>query len=102
MEHIVQFAISIDEERIKAIAAESAAEDLKKELEDVLIGKGSWNNQYFTTYAEDLFKKVLNEHIDHILDEAVKQVAGSIKNSKKYKMALDSVTKEIASTIKDC
>lgn len=101
MEHIVQFGISIDEERIKALAAESAAKDIKEELENILIAKGSWTNQYFTTYAEDIFKKVLNEHIDHILDEAVKQIVGSIKNSKKYKMALSSATKEIASTTKE-
>lgn len=40
MEHIVQFAINVDDERIKAICEESAAKQIIDDIKEFSHGKG--------------------------------------------------------------
>ena len=90
MEHILQFAINIDDETIKSRIEKSATDkmvdELTKDVRDSIFSR--WSNSGFSPAAERIIKKVLEDNKEEIIKNASKMVAESIKRSKKYKDAL--------------
>ena len=95
MEHILQFAISIDDEGIKSRIEESAVKQLSKDLSKETKNKimDTWGSLQWK--IEELIKECVNQYKDEILESAVRSVSDSIKRSKKYREALAQVTEEI-------
>ena len=95
MEHILQFAISIDDEAIKSRIEESALKQLSKDLSKETKNKimDTWGSLQWK--IEELIKECVNQYKDEILESAVRSVSDSIKRSKKYREALAQVTEEI-------
>ena len=93
MEHILQFAINIDDETIKSRIEKSATDkmvdELTKDVRDSIFSRGS--NSGFSPAAERIIKKVLEDNKEEIIKNASKMVAESIKRSKKYKDALAEI-----------
>ena len=90
MEHILQFAINIDDETIKSRIEKSATDkmvdELTKDVRDSIFSR--WSNSGFSPAAERIINKVLEDNKEEITKNASKMVAESIKRSKKYKDAL--------------
>lgn len=100
MEHIVQFAIGIDDERIKA-RIEDAAEkqildDISKSVKDALFEK-RWNGNYerdsyvIREMAKEKVEEVIEENKEYILEQAYKLLADKLARSKAGKALLDEL-----------
>lgn len=109
MEHIVQFAIGIDDEAIKKRIEESATKQvtdkLKEQITGTILRKSdySWGNNgsmTLTRNGEDIVKDVMEQYKDEIIAGAIKVVADSIKNSKKYRAVLAQIADDML-TAKD-
>ena len=95
MEHIVQFAISIDDERIKdsveKAAISSVVYDLRKDIDKNILD--SWGN--LREPIEDAIKECVDKYKDEILSQAINNVTESIKKSKKYREGLAKIAEEM-------
>ena len=104
MEHIVQFAIGIDDEAIKKRIEESATEQvtkkLKEQVTDAILRKSWSGDMSLSTTGQDIVKEVMEQYKDEIIAGAIKSVADSIKNSKKYRTVLAQIADEML-TAKD-
>ena len=93
MEHILQFAINIDDETIKSRIEKSATDkmvnDLTRDVRDAIFTRLS--NSGFRPSAERIIKGVFEDSKDEIIERASKMVAESIKRSKRYKEALAEI-----------
>lgn len=91
MEHIVQFAISIDDERIKNIIEEKAADqiiiDIEKEIKNSLPRKWGYRNEDIDWLSIVYSKagEIIEESRDEIVDASVKRIAASIPKTKLFK-----------------
>lgn len=101
MEHIVQFAVGIDDDAIRKYCEESAVKQIVKDVMDFSHGKDKWSGKVNPNpeNLKDLFvdeiRKYVNEHVDEVLQSAVQEVAKGITRSKKFKEATDTVVNEI-------
>ena len=100
MEHIVQFAISIDDEAVKKICEESAAKQIKDDILDFSHGQDRWNNKrnpspvHLTEMFQDEIKEYIKEHGDEIVSLAVAEVARNMMKTKQVKEALGNLTEK--------
>lgn len=101
MEHIVQFAISIDEKTIQNRIEEHAYRDvldkLAKEATDTVFAH---TNAYsrenmWKTMMEDALQRFLEERKDEIIDKAANMLADRFQRTKKYREAMgDAIEKD--------
>lgn len=98
MEHIINIAVDVDDERIRSICEKSAAEQIINEVKTYSHGfKGYYGSDLNKepVQLKDLFvaeiAKCVKKHEDEIIKLAVQSVVDTIKKSKKYKEALQSV-----------
>lgn len=95
MEHILQFAINIDDNTIKqnieAKAEKQVIEQVASAIKSSIIDK--WGSLTFT--SETIIRTVMEEHKDEIIKLAAENVAESMKRSKKYREALANIVEEI-------
>lgn len=96
MEHILQFGISIDDERIKSSVEDAAVKQLAQDLKEQIFVTNRWNGNIdgLNTLTEDIVKDVFAEHKDEIIRMAAELVAESMKRSKIYKEKLREITNE--------
>lgn len=98
MEHIVQFGISIDDERIKKTVEEQALQRVTDQLMEHIgqnlpktYNYSSRGNEIdWREYARQCGVDFLEAHRDEIIEGTCKQLAASIRNSKKFKEAWES------------
>ena len=102
MEHIVQFAISIDDERIKKSIEANVEKEVIKKIEDEIF-QSITNRTYYNNYhkeeaIKELVKKqiakFLEENKDLILENASKILAEKLARSKQGKQLLEKLEKE--------
>ena len=99
MEHILQFGINIDDETIKKICEEKAAE---KAVSEVLEFSRDGYSSYNRSFSDKIFKmfeeqiaKVVEEHTDEIISLAVNEVTSRLMKTKKVKEAVNSVAEGV-------
>lgn len=95
MEHILQFAISIDDDGIKKLVEKSATEQVAREFREEVMDKIKSKYGYLSYGVEAAIKDAVSQYKDEIVDKAVEVVADSIKRSKKYREALAEVVEEM-------
>lgn len=99
MEHIVQFAINVDDERIKAICEESAAKQVIADIKEFSHGK-SWSNELNREpkQLQDMFTEAIDKFIkdnaEVIIDKAVAEVSKNMMRTKKIQTAIDNIVGE--------
>lgn len=97
MEHIVQFAIGIDDEAIRKRVNENAYNDitgkLVEEAKKDLGLKGSYFPPRLTwkTIVEDALHDYFDENKELIFDLAASKLADSYKRTKAYKEKMDNI-----------
>ena len=96
MEHIVQFAVDIDDEAIKKQVEGHAVESIKKELKRDIANKIFRSKYYSRTDADptidplsefsaEIVKDVMATHKDEIIQRAAELLADSHKGTKPRK-----------------
>lgn len=96
MEHIIQFGITIDDERIRSSVESAAVKELAQDIREQIFVTNRWNGNIdgLNTLTEDIVKDVFAEHKDEIIRMAAELVAESMKRSKIYKEKLREITNE--------
>lgn len=101
MEHIVQFAIGIDDnaitERVSENAEKEIIKDLKQQVANKIFqpyyykGNADPTRDNLSCFAEKLVKDFLEENKECILDKAAAILADRLFRSKKGKEILDNL-----------
>lgn len=105
MEHIVQFAIGIDDEAIKKMVRErgyddvvnSLKEDAKNYLANTYYGERKWGGEVkirWDNVVEKMTNEFIEENKDVIIEKAAEKLAESYKRTKKYKEAMEKALEE--------
>lgn len=100
MEHIVQFAIGIDDEAIRKNISEHAENIITKQLLDdverIIFDTDSWgrtiNKSRASSFTERQFEKFLEDNRGDILEIAGKYLADKLVRTKRGKEILENVT----------
>lgn len=103
MEHIVQFAVGVDDEGIKKYIEEHSIEVIEKQLKQDVINKIFRADYYngnanparspLSDYAKDIIVDVMNEHKDAIINRTAEILADKLCRTKAAKELL-GVNKE--------
>jgi hypothetical protein len=101
MEHIVQFAIGIDDdairERIVANAEKEIIKDLKQDVANKLFeayyynGNANPKKDPLSDYAKGIVEKFLEQHQEEILNKAAVHLADKLARTKKGKEILNNL-----------
>ena len=104
MEHIIQMAISVEDEKIVKKVEETAESQIIKTLsekvEDVISERKGWYGSKERDYAplknmvSEQVEKILNENKDLILSEASKILADKLARSKAGKEILQGLKED--------
>lgn len=104
MEHIVQFAVSIDDNAIAKTVAEKAEREiisqLKTEVANAIFGpiythRGSTDpSKIFTPLVKEIINEFLNKNKDVILENTSKMLAHKLVHSKRGKEILEDILEE--------
>ena len=93
MEHIVQFAINIDDDAIRryimANATKQIMSNIEKELKDYIIPK------YGTGLADSAVNGFFEQNKEEIIERTVKSLSDRIYRRKALKDAVNSIDQEI-------
>jgi hypothetical protein len=97
MEHIVQFAISIDDQTIAKRIEENAEKAITTNLQD-MVTKCMFGQSYYgrldtttlSTYSKGILDKWLEEHKDEIIKTAGMYLAEKLVRTKAGKALLES------------
>lgn len=98
MEHIVQFAIGIDDEGIKERITESAEKQIIKDIEQQVrnklfespyYGRNADENSPLNDYSKRLIESFLEKHKDEILEKAATHLAEKLVRTKAAKALLE-------------
>lgn len=92
MEHIVQFAISIDDKTIQNRIEEHAYQDILNNLERKALnalGSGSYaQRDRLNALTYDAIQQLVARHKDEIIDKAAEMLADKFSRTKKYREAM--------------
>lgn len=102
MEHILQFAIGIDDDAIVKRIEENAEKAITKELRDkvgrIMFGCNSWRGEEaeaITRWTEGLFVKYLDDHKAEIIVLSAKYLAEKLTKTKAVREAVQDVLAEV-------
>ena len=96
MEHIVQFAIGIDDKAIQNRIEEYAYRDVidklaKNAVDSVFAHTSAYSRDtMWKNLMEDALQRFLEERKDEIIDEAANRLADRFQRTKKYREAMDT------------
>lgn len=93
MEHIVQFAIGIDDEairkRIEASAENQIIDSIKSDVTDQIFRKSNWKNEtQLHSWVKDIVVEAILEHKDDIIKPAAMELCEYMKRTKAVKQAV--------------
>lgn len=99
MEHIVQFAVNVDDNRIGQICEESAAKQIAEDIKLVSHGRNYYgkvndNPENLKKLFKNSIDKYVKEHADEIIQGAIQEVAKNMMKTKKVKEAVEKLVKE--------
>lgn len=96
MEHIVQFAIGIDDKAIQNRIEEHAYEDVIHNLEDKAMHSINGGGEYMRDtriqhMMEAAITGLVDKYKDEIIDKAAEMLADKFSRTKKYREAMGNV-----------
>lgn len=99
MEHIVQFAVSIDDAAIEKSVMEHAEEKIIKEIKQQIMDNifdREWSRHAsekspLSDFSKRILEEWLSQHKDHIIEEAAKYLADRLLRTKAAKEMLTEV-----------
>lgn len=94
MEHIIQFAVSVDDARIAELATEAAAKELvrqyKKKEGDDFYGYAGWVIRLKRVVTDEIVKDILGSGMDDVVEEVATRAIRSKTFREKVAIAIAS------------
>lgn len=101
-EHILQFAVSIDEERIVSLVEKKAIETAAQGVMNAVKAKTNATNRWEPSYIEQMIdeqvNKVIDENKETIINRAADRLAERLSRTKAAKGMLNEVIKNQSDT----
>lgn len=101
-EHILQFAVSIDEERIVSLVEKKAVETATQGVIDAVKSKTNpayrWEQSYIEKMIDEQVNKVIDENKETIINRAADRLAERLIRTKAAKVMLNEVIKNQSDT----
>ena len=99
MEHIVQFAIGIDDEairkRIEQTAEKQVVDSIKEDIGDMIFQKNRWNDEKcLQSWVSSIVVEAVMDHKDDIIREAASRLCEYMKRTKAVKEAVAGAVEE--------
>lgn len=99
MEHIVQFAIGIDDEairkRIEQTAEKQIVYSIREDISDKIFRKSNWKDEIcLQNWVQGIVMDAVLEHKDDIIREAASQLCEYMKRTKAVKEAVAGAVEE--------
>lgn len=99
MDHIVQFAIGIDDDAIRKRVIEGAYNDVVKQLmaeakKELRLDASYWERLSWRDIVNDALHNYFDEHKDEIIDAAATKLADSYKRTKAFKEKMAAAIEE--------
>ena len=99
MEHIVQFAIGIDDEairkRIEASAENQIIDSIKSDVTDQIFRKSNWKDEtQLHSWVKDIVVEAILEHKDEIIKSAAMELCEYMKRTKAVREAVAGAVEE--------
>lgn len=101
MEHILQFAVSIDDTSIEKLVIEGATKQLANEIIDKAKKSLGFTNRYGSPILDedgegygivkDAIEKIVKEREDEIINRVIEKIVDKTYRSKKYQKTLDNL-----------
>ena len=91
MEHIMNIAISIDDEGIEERAKDYCAKKLYEDMKGKLLGDQYYNRGKLTGQAEDIVARWLDDHKNEIIEQTATFVAEKISRRKAFRQKVGDV-----------
>lgn len=91
MEHIMNIAISIDDDGIEQKATDYCVKKLYEDMKGKLLSDQYYNRGKLTGQAEDIVTKWLDDHKDEIITQTATLVAEKISRRKAFKEKVGDV-----------
>ena len=91
MEHIMNIAISIDDEGIEERAMDYCTKKLYEDMKGKLLSDRYYDCDKLTSQAEDIVTKWLDDHKDEIITQTATLVAEKISRRKAFKEKVGDV-----------
>lgn len=87
MEHVVQFGINIDDDRIAQAVVNEATKQIVAELKNQMFARSYYDNKYhdLSKAACNTIQDWLEDHKDEIVDKTVAELVDILKNRKAFK-----------------
>lgn len=87
MEHVVQFGINIDDDRITQAVVNDATKQIVAELKEQMFTKEYYSNKYhgLSKAACNTIQDWLEDHKDEIINKTVDELVNILKNRKAFK-----------------
>jgi cytoplasmic iron level regulating protein YaaA (DUF328/UPF0246 family) len=101
MEHIVQFAIGIDDDAIRKRVIDSAYNDVVKQLMDEakretkLSSNSYWAKESWNNIIDRALREYFDENKDLIIDLAATKLVDSYKRTKAFKETMAKKMEEV-------
>ena len=99
MEHIVQFAIGIDDEairkRIEQTAEKQIVDSIKEDINDHIFRETTWaKDSVLQNWVKDIVVDAILEHKDEIVTSAASQLCEYMKRTKAVREAVAGAVEE--------
>lgn len=103
MEHIVQFAIGIDDDAIKQRILDTAEkqimESITKDVKERIFDRDPWSGKLYDNRLSDYVKNTINKMLETCKEDIIKAAADNLADrlmrTKKCKEAVDGVIKNL-------
>lgn len=82
MEHIIQIAVSVDDDRIVALAEQAAAKEIVKSFKDET---GGYTRAWVSRLSGQVVEAIVSEMSADGYDEIAVEVAGKLMRSQKFR-----------------
>lgn len=94
MEHIIQFAVSVDDHAIEENVLAMATRELTKDVKDAIYVRNGYYGDGFTSIAEKIIHDAIFEYKDEIIEKSAKMLVDSVRRSKVWKEKLKEIENE--------
>lgn len=94
MEHILQIAVSVDDDTIQHKIEDAAVKEIQKQVNEYGRNRYSYDSSKLTEMFKTEIQLFINARSDEIVEKAVKVLARNLARTKKAKAALDDMLAE--------